>query len=202
MAANPAASLRVSLGDQVLTGTGSVSGHLTLAKGDNEVTVTVTAPNGQSKDYVFHVTGLSVMALSDVDYESNSSTGWGEIMRNRSVGGNTLRLKKGAEVVTYETGLGIHAPAHMIYNIAGKGYTRFTAVVGVDAESTTYGDMRFRFLVDGVEHLRTKDLAHSTDGVPVDIDLTGASKFEILVDKISNDWDDHADVADAYFHTA
>ncbi|HEX3134636.1 MAG TPA: PVC-type heme-binding CxxCH protein, partial [Planctomycetota bacterium] len=60
-----------------------------------------------------------------------SSTGWGAIGIDKNANG--LDMKIAGKPVT---GIGVHAPSSIVYDIAGKGYTRFKAKGGVDNGGT------------------------------------------------------------------
>ena len=58
-----------------------------------------------------------IIYLSDIDYididrttkDNTSYTGWGSIQKNKNVEGNTIRLKREGEIISYSKGMGIHA---------------------------------------------------------------------------------------------
>ena len=58
-----------------------------------------------------------IIYLSDIDYididrktkDNTSYTGWGSIQKNKNAEGNTIRLKREGEIISYSKGMGIHA---------------------------------------------------------------------------------------------
>ncbi len=68
--------------------------------------------------------------LSELKWKEGT-TGWGNIGVNKNVGGGEMKVA-GKPVA----GLGVHAPALLAYDIAGKGFTRFKAKGGVDNGGT------------------------------------------------------------------
>ena len=68
--------------------------------------------------------------LSELKWASAKS-GWGEVHVGKNVGGGEMKVA-GKPV----DGLGVHAESVIVYDIAGKGFTRFTAKGGVDNGGT------------------------------------------------------------------
>ncbi|MFM9366574.1 endo-alpha-N-acetylgalactosaminidase family protein [Streptomyces sp. Da 82-17] len=138
---------------------------------------------------------------SDLDWVSAES-GWGPVERDLSNGGtgsgDGTPLKIGG--VTYEKGLGTHAPAKVRYYLGGR-CTSFTAQVGVDDAQATRGSVQFRVTADGTARaespvLKAADPAHSLTA-----DVTGAKYVELLVgDGGDGNGNDHADWGNARFH--
>jgi len=90
------------------------------------------AGNGISCDWADWVNPILVgpkgeMKLTDLKWE-RASTGYGKLNINRNC--RDLPLKVGGKV--YGIGIGTHADSAIVYNIAGKGFTRFRARAGVD----------------------------------------------------------------------
>ena len=118
------------------TGKGSVETSVTMKKGNNQLQVTVeSADKSRTETYIWSVEGKSEVYLSDLSYESNSATGWGSIMKDKSVDGKTLTLYDGSQEKTFEKGMGIHATANLYYNIEGMGFKKFTSYMGVDRDA-------------------------------------------------------------------
>ena len=76
--------------------------------------------------------GDNVTYLSDLEWES-AEAGYGEVRRDASSEGFQIALTgSDGHPVLYEKGIGTHAQSRIVYNIEGKGYTRFLSDVGVD----------------------------------------------------------------------
>ena len=70
--------------------------------------------------------------LSDLEWES-AEAGYGEVRRDAPAEGFQIALTgSDGQPVLYEKGIGTHAQSKIVYNIEGKGYTRFLSDVGVD----------------------------------------------------------------------
>jgi hypothetical protein len=123
--------------------------------------------------------------------------GWGTLHFDRSVEGNPLRI--GDE--TFAHGIGTHAASEIVYDIAGKGFKRFVAVVGVDKEiKAPEGTVAFQVVVDGKRKFDSGVMHASDPAMGVEVDVTGARELRLIVtdggDGINYD---HADWADAGF---
>ncbi|WP_200809540.1 NPCBM/NEW2 domain-containing protein [Virgibacillus dakarensis] len=92
--------------------------------------------------------------LSDLE-PIKAENGWGPVELDSSNGesgegdGNILTLNG----VTYDKGLGVHAPSKVSYYLGGNA-SRFISDIGVDDEisangSQTYGTVEFQVLADG-----------------------------------------------------
>ena len=145
--------------------------------------------------------------LSDLDWKSESTVGYGEIQKNKSSDGNQIRLidADGQEAV-YEKGLGTHAPSEIIYDIAdmrAQGYNVFQAMVGADYEVHDHTDpgMEFKIFFDNDR----ETLAYSSGEmyattpqkevcIPIPED---AGTVTLWVDDLGLNYSDHGDWADA-----
>lgn len=107
-----------------------------------------SADKSRTETYTWRVEGKSEVYLSDLSYESNSATGWGSIMKDKSVDGKTLTLYDGSQEKTFEKGMGIHATANLYYNIEGMGFKKFTSYMGVDREANQDGNVKFNVYTD------------------------------------------------------
>jgi beta-galactosidase len=80
----------------------------------------------------------------------------------------------------------------------GGQCTRFTAVVGVDDEVGASGSVTFTVLADGRAVVATGVLTGSSASVPLDVDVSGAQRVDLLIGDAGNgNGSDHADWADA-----
>jgi alpha-galactosidase len=97
--------------------------------------------------------------------------------------------------VEYARGLFCHAPSKVIVRLSGPGKT-FSAVIGVDAAAGG-GSVVFSVGIGGQEAFKSDVLRGGQPGVPVAVDLGGATEFTLEVgdagDGISCDQSDWAD---------
>ncbi|MCY2988974.1 MAG: alpha-galactosidase [Planctomycetota bacterium] len=128
-------------------------------------------------------TGLAVLANHD------------GVLKNTRGEGRPLTIAKTA----YTRGLYCHAVSHVVVRLPGPGKT-FTAVVGVDSNSQTSGgrgSVVFSVSVGGKPTFRSEVLREGMAGVPVNVDLGGATEFVLDIgdagDGISCDQADWAE---------
>lgn len=184
------------------TGTGSVETSVTMKKGNNQLQVTVeSADKSRTETYIWRVEGKSEVYLSDLSYESNSATGWGSIMKDKSVDGKTLTLYDGSQEKTFEKGMGIHATANLYYNIEGMGFKKFTSYMGVDREANQDGNVKFNVYTDNKQVYTGEAVTRASEMAKLDISVEGVKILRLNVDQNGSDSNDHADFADAKFIT-
>ncbi len=120
--------------------------------------------------------------------------------RDRSVGDNPLRIRQaGSEkTVAFSKGLGTQASSRLVFANTND-FDRFSAVVGIDAETGGRGDCQMVVRGDGIE-LWTKRVRGSDGPQEIDVDITGMKQIVLLVYPGEEfDLGDHADWADARF---
>ena len=127
-----------------------------------------------------HVTGGAVVALA---------LSW---QRDRNAMGRPLRLRGAIR----ETGLGMHAPAELVFEVP-EGMQRFLAVVGLDEEFGRGGDCVVVVQVDDREALRRR-IRGTDEALPVDIRTGGGRRLTLRVEPgESYDLGDHVNWYDA-----
>jgi len=133
-----------------------------------------------------------VVWLDELDVRK-TICGWQQTRRNRSVGGNPLRLRG----KTYARGIGTHAPGQMAIELAG-GAKRFTAVVGIDDESNRGGSSEFKVLADGKQVWTSGVVRGGQPVKTVDLDVTGVKQLDLIVTVAGDGYgNDHTDWAEA-----
>lgn len=141
--------------------------------------------------------------LSDLE-PIKAENGWGPVERDSSNGesgegdGNTLALNG----VTYDKGLGVHAPSKVSYYLGGNA-SRFISDIGVDDEisaddSQTYGTVEFQVLADGEKVYESGVMTPTSDTKHINLDIKGVDLLELVVtDAGDRTAGDHADWAHA-----
>lgn len=141
-----------------------------------------------------NTTDVKIVWLDELDV-SLSNCGWQQTLKNKSVGGNALKL--GGTI--YERGIGTHAPGEFRVNLDG-GTKRFTAMVGIDGESGSGGSSEFQVIGDDKLLWQSGVLRGGGEPKNVDIDLSGVKMLKLVVTTGGNDYGlDHTDWADAKF---
>ena len=170
---------------------------LQVSKGDKLLgTKSVTIKSVAALDY-----------LSDLEWTSGTSGDGGSIGKDVSHSGAAIQLTgSGNAPVTYEKGLGVHAPSEITYNIKDRGYTSFEAMVGVDYSQNPDGfnaSVTFKVYLNGDETNAVFDsgeMVFNTEQKAVNIPLDeGIETITLVVEQGENDWSDHSDWADAKF---
>ncbi|NOU75196.1 DUF4981 domain-containing protein [Paenibacillus sp. LMG 31458] len=136
--------------------------------------------------------------LSDMDWVS-ATVGWSSIKKDKSIDGNSLRLRGPSGTVTYAKGIGTHANSEIIYNLAGKNVESFSAVVGVDQEvGGTAGSIVFQVFLDGVKAFDSGMMSATTVSKAVNLDVKGVKELKLVIrDNGDGNGNDHGDWADA-----
>ncbi|WP_099159685.1 glycoside hydrolase family 2 TIM barrel-domain containing protein [Virgibacillus ndiopensis] len=161
--------------------------------------IEVTSDDGLlSAKYEINFAIVDELYLSDTDWES-ATVGWRTIQMDRSIEGNPLRLWNGSEEITYDKGIGTHANSEIVYDLEGKGYTRFQSLVGVDQEIGG-GSIAFEVWLDGERVYESGVMYNDTPAKQVDLDITGKKKLKLVVTDAGNgNAEDHGDWANAKF---
>ncbi|TWP44779.1 glycoside hydrolase family 2 [Lentzea tibetensis] len=136
--------------------------------------------------------------VSKLDFVSESN-GWGPVERDTSNGENQRGDGAGISIrgTKFATGLGAHAESSVELYLGGA-CTRFTAVAGVDDETGGQGSVGFEVYADGERRYASPVVTGTAAGVPVDVDVSGATTLRLVVTDggNGNGWD-HADWAAA-----
>jgi alpha-galactosidase len=95
-----------------------------------------------------------------------------------TAGGDGIPIKLRGQ--TFDKGLGMAAPAAVIYRLGGK-CSRFTAQVGVDDATAGQGTARFQVIADGETLFDSGKLDATSPAAAIDVSLTGKRRLKLLV---------------------
>lgn len=169
--------------------------------------ITARSAYGVVSNYYVTVSTVKREYVSDMEWTVNES---GYFPNSRDVCDvNAIQLSVDGENITYKKGVGMHAPARISVDIEGKGYTRFTAVAGINynqvSNNNGKSNVNLVVLADGAEIFRADNIGYNDSGnvfsVPVDVDVTGVKNITLVAEKGSYDYNDHVSWADAKFIT-
>ncbi|MDM0852786.1 NPCBM/NEW2 domain-containing protein [Clostridium perfringens] len=154
----------------------------TAEKGKYEVKYTLM-DNDVKVEKVMNVEVVSSYDyLSDEEWES-VETQWGTPRRNTNIKGRV-----NGEIKTFEKGIGIHANGKVVYDLEGKDYDRFEALLGVDQTigANDNSSISFKIIADGETLETTKVLKYNDNMVEINIPVKGINKLEIQVSDSGN----------------
>ena len=123
---------------------------------------------------------------------SRMKAGWGEPRPCKSVDGNEIKIG----VVAFKRGVGTLAPSSYKIPLGGNALS-FEATVGADDEAGEKASVAFRVVADG--KVVAAAAPKRGEAVHIKADLAGARVAVLEVDALGENWDDHADWADAFF---
>ena len=143
--------------------------------------------------------GAQSVYLSDMDLDwASFANGWGPIELDTSNGpinsGDGFPLTLNG--VVYPKGIGAHAPSSIVVPLEACSCMKFTAVVGVDDSQT--GNIIFQVYLDGsLAYQSGVLLGQQGQTEVIDIDVTGASVMNLVIDPNGSNGNDHGDWAQA-----
>jgi len=126
------------------------------------------------------------------------SQDWGELKFDKSTNGNTIQING----KNYYKGLGTHADSRIVYAIDSLSniYDKFYSIIGHDDESDGENDdgVTFEIVLDSTSVFGPSRVFEK--GAPaqeVEVDLNNADSLILLVHAGENEYNDHADWANA-----
>lgn len=192
------AEISLTSGEDVFTGTGSMSQRINLYREAPEARLKITAADGKTTSVTllkFEKTAY----LSDLSYEEGATVGYGSIRKDQASSGSEIRLTDGeGNVKTYEKGLGTHADSRITYSLEGTSFQGLQGAVGVDYAKydSVYANIRFTILADGETVFESGVMNGTTPEKTFEIDLSGVSEITLVAEQDANNYDAHADWAD------
>ncbi len=202
-AQEPSAIVELVMGNTVVArGTGGFAAPFAVRAGETPVRIRVTSPDASVvRTYTVQVRASGEVYLSDMAWTSATAGDGRAPARDASVDGAALSLWDGQRAQAFKKGLGTHANSEIVFDLAGRGFTTFTAQVGVDFETNVKpneANVVFEVYVDGRRRfespvMHTGDASVSTG----EIDVAGASTLKLVARGKDSIYSAHADWADA-----
>jgi alpha-galactosidase len=112
-----------------------------------------------------------------------AANGLGPVERDRANGGSDRGDGPDIKIraTPFAKGIGMSAPAAVIYRLGGK-CTNFSAQVGVDDSSTSgSGTVRFKVFADGEMLFDSQNVNGTMPAMAVNVSLTGKKRLKLLV---------------------
>ena len=154
----------------------------TSQKGDYEVKYKVSDEDIEVEKIV------KVEVVSDYDYLSDEEwtsveTQWGTPRRNTNIKGRV-----NGEVKDFEKGFGIHANGTITYDLSGKEYDYFEALLGVDGslDAQNKSSIKFEVIADGKVLATTDVLKHADNMEYINVPVKGVQELVIKVNDAGN----------------
>ncbi|VYT63202.1 DUF5011 domain-containing protein [Clostridium tertium] len=150
---------------------------------DNEIEVEKTVKVEVVSDYDY---------LSDEEWTS-AETVWGTPRRNSNIKGRV-----NGDVKDFEKGFGIHANGTITYDLSGKDYDNFEALLGVDAsiEAQNNSSIKFEIIGDDKVLATTEVLKHADNMAYINVPVKGVKELVIKVTDAGNgNTSDHSVIA-------
>ncbi|RDY27320.1 DUF5011 domain-containing protein [Romboutsia weinsteinii] len=141
---------------------------------------------------------IEVEVVSSFDYLSDSewksvTTQYGTPRRNSNIKGRV-----NGEIKTFDKGFGIHANGKITYDLSGKGYDNFEALLGVDMSmvSQNKSSITFKIVGDGKTLATTNVIKHEDNMVHINVPVNGVNELVIEVNDGGNgNSSDHSVIA-------
>lgn len=197
-AQDPEALVVIRSASSAAVGKGSAELNGSFYEGASTVTVQVISPDGE----VISEKNIEVEKaawLSDLDWDSDSRTGYGSIQKDAEVDGIPLRLcGENDEAVLYAKGIGAHANCSINWTLPADTYKSLDGVVGVDycKHGSNYANVTFTVSADGTEQFNSGVMYGNTPAKSFHLDLNGVSKVTLASTQSENsNWDAHSDFA-------
>ena len=192
------ATIEAVSGIQKKAATGTLSATFDIYKQTPEITITITARDGVTKQ-TFRIRLEKVVYLSDLGWRSDSTVGYGSINKDASSSGAAIRLAdENGNPVTFEKGIGTHADSIIYFELGDHSFTRLQGYAGVDyvQYNADYGSVQFQIEADGTKVFDSEVMEQKTPMKVFDIDISRTSLLVLKALKGEHDWNDHADWAE------
>lgn len=201
-ALDPDATVEVKQVKKQVAKGNSFDGELDVYNGLQNIDITVTAADGKTKE-TYHIALRKGAHLSDLEWES-ATVGYGDgVNRDKNHSGDTIQLAdENGKPVSFEKGLGVHAESVIIYDVEGKGYKALEGFAGIDycQYNAEFGAVQFIIEIDGEQVFDSGEMVQKDPMQKFEVEVPeGAKKVVLKALQGENNYNDHADWADAKF---
>jgi len=158
------------------------------------LTVAVVAVGGLGVSLAKAAPKAKIVYLDELNVNLSTS-GWARTRKNKSIDGRPLKIAG----KSFRRGVGTHA--HGVFRIQLDGKTtKFTAMVGIDAETGNRGSAEFQVIVNKKIIWKSGVMKGGQAAKPVEVNLTGMKMVDLVVTMGGDGFGhDHTDWADAKF---
>ncbi len=161
-------------------------------------TLSVTSGNGIPE----LVTNCFSIFLSDLDWESTPTNGWGPVEINQSNGGQDANDGEILTIngTTYTTGIGAHANSEIEYNLAGA-YKVLSAEIGAQ-DRACGATIMFSIEGDGIQLYQSPLMEVNDDPIPIIVNVENVNSLKLIISDGGNGIGcDHGNWASIAVHT-
>ncbi|MFF5995984.1 NPCBM/NEW2 domain-containing protein [Lysinibacillus sp. KU-BSD001] len=166
-----------------------------------EYAVTDSDNNVATKSKTIYVYSDEQFA-SDINWTS-AQTAWSTVNKDKASSGGPIKLRVNGEQKAFTKGIGTHANSTIVYDLTGKNYDYFEALVGVDQNipENANSSVTFKIVADGQEVYNSGVMKYNTEAKLVRVPLKGVKELTLIANDSSNgNASDHANFADAKFY--
>ncbi|SIR73888.1 protein of unknown function [Paenibacillus macquariensis] len=143
---------------------------------------------------------------SDLEWVSAHSD-YNDVLKDEpQYGDSTLDLNSATGVKTFTKGLSSDTNSEVVYNVDGRGYTRFQVYVGIDKKAPKMGgEAIFKVFKDDEQIYISPVMMRDYNCEFIDLDITGAKQIKLVAEWNNNPgnpearYNTHVDWADAKF---
>lgn len=194
---DPDATVFLSDGIHSISGCGSANLEASLFEDSHRVSFRIVSADG-SLQKSGEIDIVKAAFLSDLQWDTSSTVGYGSIQKDRSSSGGAISIinDAGKEVV-FERGIGTHADTNILFNLPAGTYIGLSGAVGVDAAQRTsqYPHIVFKIQTDGQDAFTSSTMYASTPYEEFSVDLRNVSALRLIATQTSNNYSAHADFA-------
>ncbi|MGG7213893.1 InlB B-repeat-containing protein [Clostridium nigeriense] len=190
---------------KIYLGEGTLTQDIDMFIGENNIEIEVLSPDKKVKKvYLVTLAGIESVALSSMNWEDNSFSGWGTIQKDKDVGGNVgiTLIGEDDKIIPFEIGIGTHATSKIYYNIENLDFDKLEMYLGIDgSQKGTEARATIKIFIDGKEKFNSGEMT-STDKMKfVSLDVKNAKEIMLYADKGEVDYNDHISFGNAKFTT-
>ena len=131
---------------------------------------------------------VKVEVVSDYDYLSDEEWTSVETQKGTPRRNTNIKGKVNGDIKEFEKGFGIHANGTITYDLSGKEYDYFEALLGVDAsiDKQNKSSIKFKVIADGKVLATTDVLKYADNMVYINVPVNGVQKLVIEVNDSGN----------------
>ena len=170
-----------------------------------DITYTVTDSDGfttTAKKQVYVYSDITY--ATEVDWKT-ATAAWGNVTKNKNLQDNgSIKLFVNGAKTEFQEGIGTHADSEIVYDLEGKDFDYFEALVGVEQSIPNTNRSSITFIIegDGKELYNSGLMNYTTPAKTVKVSVKDVKQLKLIVEDNGNKDSDHAAWAEAKFLTS